>query len=302
MDGGKFLRNILSGSLLLGTCLLSTIIQAAEGDTLEDKLVWAVHTGDKASIQHLIGEGADVNKIIFFKTRIIETTPLWEAVTRGHLSILRLLLEQGADVNQKKEYDYEPTILHHAVSLLHHRPQVIKLLLDNGANPNAKNSEGEAPLVYLIKYLNAVNNLYGPCEKKDRKSFQYIRNAFMVLKLFMEYGADIHTQDILKNTLLHQAVPHYYERPNLKLFEELIQLGVAVNIENFEGKTALDLAIEQRECLGDRDLRNKYDQVITLLRKHGATAKDDRPRSPNPTKKIQTQGNGEDGEIAEKIE
>jgi hypothetical protein len=63
----------------------------------------------------------------------------------------------------------------------------------------------------------------------------------------VEYGTYINIQDILKKMLFQTAVSYYYERLNLKLFKELISLGVPLNTEKDEDKTALNLAIEQRE-------------------------------------------------------
>jgi hypothetical protein len=41
------------------------------------------------------------------------------------------------------------------------------MLLDSGADLKAKDMDGKASLIYLIKYLNMVNNLFWDRWKKD---------------------------------------------------------------------------------------------------------------------------------------
>merc|ERR1712001_782468 len=61
---------------------------------------------------------------------------------KGHLEIVKLLLEQGIDINSKGGHGY--TMLHFAVEDFNF--EIVKFLLDNGANVNAKTGKHNTPL------------------------------------------------------------------------------------------------------------------------------------------------------------
>jgi len=72
-------------------------------------------------------------------------TPLHNACVRDHLDMVKLLLNAGADVNAKNIHGNTP--LHpacrHKFSM-----DIVKLLVDAGADLKATNLDGETPLMY----------------------------------------------------------------------------------------------------------------------------------------------------------
>ncbi|XP_036397313.1 ankyrin repeat and SOCS box protein 9-like isoform X2 [Megalops cyprinoides] len=116
----------------------------------------ACQQGHTACVKLLIDHGANVNT-----PTIDMITPLSEACARGHLSCVKLLLQQGAtphgaavstspihqaaakgaSVNSGKDGD---TPLHVAARLS--QPELVRVLLDHGANPATRNTEGKRPL------------------------------------------------------------------------------------------------------------------------------------------------------------
>ncbi|MDR1434809.1 MAG: ankyrin repeat domain-containing protein [Puniceicoccales bacterium] len=292
----------------------------------------AIGSGDIKIVQILLDHGADVNGVRTYRglEEDHESTALGKAVSSGEPEIMKVLLAHGANPLWKDLQNR--TLLHKATSRLsiyNHSMQIIGLLLDLGLDPNSRDDGGQVPLVNLIgKILLETDCCYCFVWEREHEKLsrsqarenrdsiesacQGIDYAFKILKLLVERGANIRAQDDDGNTLLHLAIPAYflsddgvkiymYQHLNIRLLEELIKLGTDVNLANNEGETPLDLLIDRRDRL-----ENEYDRAEKLLRKHGATAKDDRPGSPNPTKKIQTRGNGEDseskGEIAETVE
>ena len=64
------------------------------------------------------------------------------ACQNGHEAIVSLLLEKGADVNAKNNDGWTP--LHWASENGHEA--IVSLLLEKGADVNAKDNDGETPL------------------------------------------------------------------------------------------------------------------------------------------------------------
>ncbi len=69
-------------------------------------------------------------------------TPLHVASQIGDPTLFTLLINNGADVNARDDEDY--TALHYVAEADH--SNFVKTLIDNGANVNAKNEFGDTPL------------------------------------------------------------------------------------------------------------------------------------------------------------
>jgi ankyrin repeat protein len=66
----------------------------------------------------------------------------------GHATVVRLLLERGADVNAR-EREKGATPLHLAASW--GRSEVVLVLLEHGADVNARNHAGQTPLAVALE-------------------------------------------------------------------------------------------------------------------------------------------------------
>ena len=88
----------------------------------------AARMGNLGEVKKQLAWGVNVNRSHFF-TR---DTPLIEAAANGHVDVVKLLIENGADVNLKGEAWYGP--LHAAAAKGH--IEVVKILLENGADVN----------------------------------------------------------------------------------------------------------------------------------------------------------------------
>jgi hypothetical protein len=93
-----------------------------------------------------VGDAAKVSKLLRRganpNAKEDGSTPLHLAVLKEHADIAKLLLEHGADVNAKDKYGGTP--LHRAV--LTEDADVVTLLLEHGADVNAKDKYGGTPL------------------------------------------------------------------------------------------------------------------------------------------------------------
>jgi ankyrin repeat protein len=116
----------------------------------------AVFNGHMEIVNLLLEKGADVNLKDNFGT-----TPLKSAALNGHMRIVKLLLEKGADVNLTDKYDKTP--LHWAVFNGH--MEIVNLLLEKGADVDLKDNFGNTSFycalikgyIEIVKLLLLIN-------------------------------------------------------------------------------------------------------------------------------------------------
>jgi ankyrin repeat protein len=98
----------------------------------------AAKEGDTEAVRKLTQQGVPPDKQ---DTR--GATPLWHAAARGHIDIVRVLLETNAvDVNATSVSKRTPLFWPAA----HGHVKVVKLLLDYGAQQNYEDKVGRSPL------------------------------------------------------------------------------------------------------------------------------------------------------------
>ena len=109
-------------------------------------------------IEHLINNNIDINS-----QDPHGWTPIMEAVD-GHLEIVKLLLERGANVNEKDIFCFTPLF---CASINNHL-EIVKVLLEYGANVNEKNKWGITSLhsVSLFGNLEIVKILKNHSKKE----------------------------------------------------------------------------------------------------------------------------------------
>ncbi|MHC4132803.1 MAG: ankyrin repeat domain-containing protein [Planctomycetota bacterium] len=120
-------------------------------------------------------------------------------------------------MQQKDEFGW--TVLHW--SAIWCRQEVIAVMLENGADINARTTKGLAPLHLAMRILY---------KQKSRKFIEFL----------IENGADINIQDDYGWTPLHEAIV----RGNQLGVETLISKGADTKAQNFKGDNALHIAIQ----------------------------------------------------------
>jgi ankyrin repeat protein len=123
----------------------------------------AAKTGDLDKVRELLAKGVPVDTREDFAVdrdhyQQSEQTALMYAAGGGHLEVVRILLQAGANVNAidkmfSREYGGEQTALHYAAR--QSNVAVVEELLNAGADPDAltKNAQnrGHTPLVYALR-------------------------------------------------------------------------------------------------------------------------------------------------------
>jgi len=117
------------------TDLVFDYVAAGQAATLADQngislLQWCSYYGDVSAIKFLLARGASLQSLG-------EYYGLSAAAFHGHARLCQYLIEQGADVNQTQP-DTGESPLHAALCTTNRQTHdaVVKVLLDNGANPN----------------------------------------------------------------------------------------------------------------------------------------------------------------------
>jgi ankyrin repeat protein len=202
----------------------------------------------------LLGHGADPNAAdIDGKTSLhVVLDNRIEDVPKHTL----LLLKHGAEVDRRDKHNQTP--LHVALERDHFASA--QILLEHGADANAKRNDGMIPLCMLLQQHRS--------DDKDK--------VLNLAVLLLKHGAEVNNRDTYNLTPLHMAI-----RWGLfKLVGIFLEHCADANAKNNDGKTPLHIAAEGRTF--GRSSRDEGDvlNVALLLLKHGAEVnsrdKDDR--------------------------
>jgi ankyrin repeat protein len=195
----------------------------------------AVYLGDVAQVKNLIAAAADVNA-----KGHDGKTPLDYAASYGQVEVARLLLAAGANPNAIVE-DKEPVVDRPAGTPLYYAVQgdhkdMVELLLDSGADANAKGRYG-ATVLYWSAETGRLD----------------------MVKLLIAKGANPNIQmednDFCDGTSLGVAIEHGY----VEVAEALILGGADVNGKNDSGWTPLHTAmISYYSAAVDAAVKAKY--------------------------------------------
>ena len=104
--------------------------------------------------------------------------------SQNGVRVAELLLERGVDVNTRRKGNFTP--LH--VACHFGKLEIVRLLLDHGADANAETEHG-------LKLLHQVS--FGP--------YEFQEDGIRIVELLLEHGADVNTRSNDMWTPLHLA-------------------------------------------------------------------------------------------------
>ncbi len=220
----------------------------------------AANAGQMEAASLLLAKGAVINA----KDKVDET-PLFVAATWGHDRVVELLLEKGADPNINSKRWGEATALHRAV--IHGHPKVVELLLTGGASPNMTDqylntplhravtgSHGDPVKAALIKTLLAngadpdARDYWGQTALFDA----VIHEDTISVELLLKAGASIDIQDQDGKTPIKEAVDREHMEIASLLFKERSRRAKAAEESP---KWSLEKALNEM----DRETKKKKD-------------------------------------------
>jgi ankyrin repeat protein len=127
----------------MGVTYSFRLVERWRVNSSEMDLIQAVRVGDIGRVKFLIESGADVN----YEEDYEHYTPLLWAVECDRIDICCLLIDKGANINQKNEDGFTPLIM----AAFQERINILKLLLIRGANVNHIGRNGETALDYAFE-------------------------------------------------------------------------------------------------------------------------------------------------------
>jgi ankyrin repeat protein len=171
-----------------------------------------------------LDKGADVNTLGGELGSALQV-----AAHNGNKSMVKLLLEKGADVNTQGGKG--SVLIYAAASYkVGDCEEVVRLFLDHGADINCRGEDGWTAL-----YRAAIHGKEGIC------------------RLLLRRGADMNAvYPRNEETALHRAAAN----GKVTVVHLLVDQGASINSKSKDGKTALDLAVE-----------NEHEEVVRTLRK-----------------------------------
>jgi ankyrin repeat protein len=230
-------------------------------------LVYAARADDLDSVKVLLAAGADINQ-----TTAYGWSPLLVATQNRYYKLGAYLLEHGADVNLPNKGMWTPLYLATDNRNIEggdypvRKPDMdhldyIKLLLDHGANVNARMKDStETRTVFTNQWLdeNGATAFLRASQSGD----------VVLMKLLLAHGADPKIDTVLHVTALQVAAGigwvegityEWSPESTLEAVKMLIDLGLDVNAQADTGRTALHGAAHK----GRSD-------VVQVLADHGA--------------------------------
>lgn len=205
-------------------------VDASDADVGWTVLLRAATSGQETMVRLLIERGADIEA-----RSPNNGTPLICAAEGNHEAIVEFLLVSGADVDAGDEFGWKPL---HRVTVNWGGDGVARMLLTHGADVNARCRYQKTPLHLAI-------------EKENDPMVSFLLVA----------GADYEARDIAERTPLHTAIESRLEN----MVHVLLETGADADAKDKSGHDALGAA---------NHTSRKSPEIINLLAKHKKAMRD----------------------------
>jgi ankyrin repeat protein len=229
----RFLLSTLCVPALLFGALAWLTYAQAQREKATLALVAAVKRGDTADVRRLLERGADPNareggvKRVSMGQALLD---LWNRI-RGRRS---------ARANKGT-----PVLLLAAADA-----DIVKLLLEHGADPNVRGMGGKTPLMIATSWANVRAAAYLLDHKADVNAKDDYGDTALInsvtmsrsplVRLLLEHGADVHVRNQYGRTVLLLAMPYGdYPGTDLASLKMLLDAGAEVNARDSDGMTPL---------------------------------------------------------------
>lgn len=232
-------------SLIVLYFLGSIALQLGFGSSLKiprKKIYRRAEVGDSLWIEKYLERGGNPN----VQSRD-GVTPLYLAAEAGHLDTVKILVEHGANINQKVEgtdyLDFTPLL----GAISKERDRVVEFLFENGATQDIYVSVILGDVEALKAYIEAGGDVNASRDRgTDRpylggQSLLHLatwKDSLAAVELLLEKGAEIDIQDSINRTPLYNAAAC----GSKNVARVLIERGANINVESWMHQTPLHAA------------------------------------------------------------
>jgi ankyrin repeat protein len=262
-------NDIESLRLLLEAGAKAQTVQDEDDSGPETPIIQAIESsGNRVNpkmIALLLKHGADPNTV---EGGFLQKRPLFMAAEEGYESIVVLLIEAGAKVDQKDNRDNTAM----SAAAEHGHAGTIRILAEEGADLNARDWLGRSPLESALEHSHreAFETLLelgaNPYEQGKSKSnllmFAASGGETSLLERLVKMGFDVNTKNENGDTALHWAAWH----GRGDVTDKLLQLGADKTIENKQGETPLQRAENQGHVHVARQLKSHEMRITTEMK------------------------------------
>jgi len=216
----------------------------------------AAQSGNTAAILDLLKKGLDVNARDDQDGRTI----LMHAAWFGHIDVMRILIDKGADVNAKNKNGATALIL----AADKGNAEIVSFLIDKGADFNSKDGNGTALMLAANKgnaeFVRFLIDKGADVNAKDSLGYTALMKAAgrghaNIMRILLDKGADVNT----RTNDGYAALTHAAGSGHTDIVRALIDKGADVNSKSSTGDTALI-----------RASKYGHPDVVNILRNAGA--------------------------------
>jgi ankyrin repeat protein len=277
----KFSKNkaVIVAVILIILPICSHFITINNVDTINrSKFVSYLNSNEPSKIQKIINKGFDVNGI----GNPLNAPPLHLAITYNRHDIVKILIENGADVNATDPLNGYTALMAALGGYPSPNYDTVKLLLERGADANRSGGEDVIPL-FVASSPDIYKNEASPeiiklliesgadVNKLTARGFTPVMfaagagaaNASDIIKIFADNGADINLKGDDMLSALHLAA----QKGDINVCKYLIEQGMNVKDRNNKyGRTVLHSALMPRRGIDT--------ELLKLLLEKGAGIND----------------------------
>jgi ankyrin repeat protein len=238
---------VLSILILVGQPLC-----VAQSRSLDKELFQAVAKGDIGAVRVLLTNGADLEA-----KDDRGDTPMIVAAGNHNVAAVKLLLEKGADVSARNNYE-ETALIEAARSM---DPELLRVLLDGSPDIKDKNAAlfeaaESAPVVRQMADVPAILNGHNEQTAAAVPEAPWVKSV----RRLLDSGANIEAKDEEGDTPLIRAASF----GQTETFELLLERGAKINVRDKRGMTPL---IAAACACAVATMNSTYDIMRILLEK-----------------------------------
>ena len=203
-------------------CVKELLEAAAELNAITKKgetaLTCSIRSGHTECVKELISAGANVNN----RNSVGTVSPLISAVKEESLQCVQELLGAGADVNASDGVD---TAL--MVACESGNRSMVRFLLENGADVNAETSDGRTALYLAVTQGHAEFRRVEPKKDDHEVNTRFSAHSSMVI-LLLKAGAHLKETSLRLNPCTAHLEPSYSHGSNFHILKTLSIAGANV--------------------------------------------------------------------------